>query len=63
MMNATNKIKHMANTKIYGRRLERGSRGVTKGSAVASLSLSPLVTDPAASRMLGEREEVHHFSV
>ena len=34
-----------------------------KGSAVASLSLSPLVTDPAASRPSGEREEVHRFSV
>ena len=34
-----------------------------KGSAVASLSLSPLVTDPAASRPPGEREEVHRFSV
>ena len=32
-----------------------------KGSAVASLS--PLVTDPAASRPPGEREEVHRFSV
>ena len=27
------------------------------------LSLSPLVTDPAASRPPGEREEVHRFSV
>ena len=27
------------------------------------LSLSPLVTDPAASRPLGEREEVHRFSI
>ena len=34
-----------------------------KGSAVASLSLSPLVTDPAASHPPGEREEVHRFSV
>ena len=28
-----------------------------------SLSLSPLVTDPAASRLLAEREDVHRFSV
>ena len=28
-----------------------------------SVSLSSLVTDPAASRPPGEREEVHHFSV
>ena len=34
-----------------------------KGSAVTSLSLSPLFTDPAASRLPGEREEVHRFSV
>ena len=34
-----------------------------KGSAVASLSLSMLVIDPAASRPPGEREEVHRFSV
>ena len=34
-----------------------------KGSAVASLSLSLLVTDPAASCPPGEREEVHRFSV
>ena len=37
------------------------SHYLTQG--VGGLSLSPLVTDPAASRPPGEREEVHRFSV
>ena len=39
----------------------RSSECLTQGSG--GLSLSPLVTDPAASRPPGEREEVHRFSV
>ena len=41
----------------------RSSEYLTQGCGDLSLSLSPLVTDPAASRPPGEREEVHSFSV
>ena len=39
------------------------SQSISHKATVASLSLSPLVTDPAAPRPPGEREEVHRFSV
>ena len=39
----------------------RSSEYLTPGCG--GLSLSPLVTDPAASRPPAEREDVHHFSV
>ena len=43
----------------------RSSEYLTQGSGglSLSLSLSPLVTDPAASRPLAEREDVHRFSI
>ena len=38
-------------------------QSISHKAAVASLSLSPLVTDPAASRPPEKREDVHCFSV
>ena len=39
------------------------SHHLTEGGGGLCLSLSPMVTDPTASRPLAEREDVHCFSV